>query len=512
MDISDYRGRFASFNSSLELARFQNYVGLRAEPSVHEVYDLFSDLFSREAIAELKSFREHIPANQETQIKGVDKLISSACIHFAESRASDVSNELQRCEKASSIEWRGQTIPPAEIPERLSKDPNKDSRRELSARWLDSVLECNDLRVARRASLNDAARLVGFDSFSGIAQDSGIASGGKLELAINSLLKETDSQYNAVLNNLLAREVQDLSRDELSFADLPYIKAMPWLDQYYSTTQYVRIQDEMMTGLGIRRDQQREIRIDSEPRVGRKRRAKCFPIAPPFDVRVAMLPLVGAAAFLDSMEYFGKTQFLVWCSQDLARRNPEFVYTTDSADAATSLSYSYLFRYLPIDIRWHLDFLGGTSESKAAPILRDLSFDLALQARLACAEAACENEDSPGAVTEESSSNYEAFFRGATSCNARKELYLFVRQEGEDPRTKLRALAFSFTLREYLRTRFGHRWWMSKKAGDELVDLWSTASRYSVEELASLIGFGDLSFDLLGHAINSALTGDRLGA
>jgi hypothetical protein len=508
MDISDYRAHFASFNSALELARFQNYVGLPAEPSLHEVYDLFSDLFSREAIAELKSFREQIPANQETQIEGVDKLISTACIHFAESRASAVSNELQRCEKASSIEWRGQTILPAEIPERLSKDPNKDLRRDLAARWLDSVLECNDLRVAYRASLNDAAKLVGFDSFSGIQQYSGITSGAKLELAISSLLKEADSKYNATLNRLLAREVQDLSRDELSFADLPYFQAMPWLDQYYSTSPCVRIQGEMMTGLGIRRDQQREIRIDGEPRAGRKRRAACFLIAPPFDVRVAMLPLEGPAAFLDSMECLGKTQFLVWCSQDLASRNPEFVYITDSADSATSLSYAYLFRYLPIDIRWHLDFLGGAAESKVAPILGDLAFDLALQTRLACVEAAYENEDSSGAATEESISNYEAFFKGATSFRARKELCLLGRQEGEDPLIKLRALAFSFTLREYLRTRFGHRWWTSRKAGDELVDLWSTASRYSVEELTSSIGFGDLSFDLLGDAINSALTGD----
>ena len=217
-----------------------------------------------------------------------------------------------------------------------------------------------------------------------------------------------------------------------------------------------------------------------------------------------MLPLEGAAAFLDSMECFGKTQFLAWCSQDLAQRNPEFVYATDSA---TSLSYAYLFRYLPMDIRWHLDFLGSTSESKVAPILRDLAFDLALQTRLACAEA-YENEGSLDAVNDESISTYEASFRGATSFRPRKELFLFARQEGEDPRMKLRALAFSFVLREYLRTRFGHRWWVSRKAGDELVDLWSTASRYSVEELSSLIGFGDLSFDLLGEAINSALTGD----
>jgi hypothetical protein len=69
------------------------------------------------------------------------------------------------------------------------------------------------------------------------------------------------------------------------------------------------------------------------------------------------------------------------------------------------------------------------------------------------------------------------------------------------------ALAFSFGLREYLRVRYGHRWWASRKAGDDLIDLWSTASQYSVEELASLIGFGEISFDLLAEAINTTLSG-----
>jgi hypothetical protein len=49
--------------------------------------------------------------------------------------------------------------------------------------------------------------------------------------------------------------------------------------------------------------------------------------------------------------------------------------------------------------------------------------------------------------------------------------------------------------------RYGRRWWSSRKAGDELIDLWNTASRYSVEELAQHIGFGDISFELLADTL-----------
>jgi hypothetical protein len=40
-----------------------------------------------------------------------------------------------------------------------------------------------------------------------------------------------------------------------------------------------------------------------------------------------------------------------------------------------------------------------------------------------------------------------------------------------------------------------------------LIDIWNTASRYSVEELARLVWGGALSFDLMADALTAALEG-----
>jgi hypothetical protein len=50
------------------------------------------------------------------------------------------------------------------------------------------------------------------------------------------------------------------------------------------------------------------------------------------------------------------------------------------------------------------------------------------------------------------------------------------------------------------------------KVADELIDMWNTGSRYTVEELASLAGLGSLSFDLLADSINSTLTANETDA
>ena len=72
-----------------------------------------------------------------------------------------------------------------------------------------------------------------------------------------------------------------------------------------------------------------------------------------------------------------------------------------------------------------------------------------------------------------------------------------------------RARLFAEGLREHFRSRHGRRWVASRAAGGELIDVWNTASRSRVEELARLLWGGDLSFDLLADASLAALEGDE---
>ncbi len=61
----------------------------------------------------------------------------------------------------------------------------------------------------------------------------------------------------------------------------------------------------------------------------------------------------------------------------------------------------------------------------------------------------------------------------------------------------MRGRAFATQMLEQLRSQFGSRWWRSRKAGDMLIDLWNTGYRYTADELASMAGLGELSFEWL---------------
>ena len=185
-----------------------------------------------------------------------------------------------------------------------------------------------------------------------------------------------------------------------------------------------------------------------------------------------------------------------WCSKNLAEGHPEYVYSRDSA---TSEGYAYLFSFLLLDPRWIQEFLQPISEGQARALARDLTSLLALQVRLLAAETSyAVLLHSAGQLSpEQLQAAFLELHDRATGIRFSPELFLLDLHERINAASRLRALTFAAGLREYLRVRHGYRWWASRKAGDELIDLWNTASRYSVEDLARLIGFGEISLDLI---------------
>jgi hypothetical protein len=504
MDISEYRAEYASFNSDLELARYQLHVGITSKSTAGVIYERYSDLSSVDAIAELKSRLAQTSPDFETERSGLQRLLTAACGEHVRAQAEELTTELARCESSAPVRWKGTETAIAEVPALLASESQKTQRDEIAARWIESLSICDELRLARLSSLNESAHLLGFDSYRLLmlaTYDSSLDRAA----AVRTLWEQTEPAVRTGLSRLLARELPHFHADKLSHADQAYFAAMPWLDRQFPEQRRSPVHSEIMSSLGMRMDPLHHILMDVETGGTRTYEAACFPVAPPSDVRLALPSRSGAGPFLDGLEAFGKALHHVWCSPVLAKRHPEFVYSETSG---TNAAFGYLFRYLPIDRKWILEFLRPFNAIQAGELSKDLALELALRIRRLCADALYQERVYEGGHSrDELQSIYKDLQERMTPFRLPPESFLFALQTSEQPAMHLRALAFSFGLLEYLRVRYGYRWWASRKAGDELIDLWSTSSRYSVEELAALIGFGDLNYDLLAEAVNTALTG-----
>ncbi len=86
MDISDYRREFAEFNSAFELAQYDYRAGFEPELRSRQIYERYSDLFTREAVYDLARAEESLPAHLETERASLHALNGAARIGYLEAQ------------------------------------------------------------------------------------------------------------------------------------------------------------------------------------------------------------------------------------------------------------------------------------------------------------------------------------------------------------------------------------------------------------------------------------------
>ncbi|HKP72583.1 MAG TPA: hypothetical protein VJT82_06575, partial [Pyrinomonadaceae bacterium] len=164
MKTGDYRRDYAAYRAALERARYTCAAGVEPEPRLAPIRDRYADLWAREAIDDLARARDEVSAQFETERAALSALHRAAQLGYAEAHAAEVTGELARCRASARLEWNGASLAVEEVPAALAEEIDAARRRELSARWFESLRACDDLRAARLDALDDAARTLGFGS------------------------------------------------------------------------------------------------------------------------------------------------------------------------------------------------------------------------------------------------------------------------------------------------------------------------------------------------------------
>jgi len=508
MNTTEYRSEFSAYSRAFELAHYHHRAGLEPQLNLEPVYDRYGDLFTQQAILDLEqAFKETLPEH-ETERAGLRALCGAARIGYLERHAREVTAERARCEMGARISLDGSEISFHSVPKRIGNEPVAARRRELMARWVEMVQSCNDLRAARFESFQDSARSLGFDSYLALFTEITGTDYQRLAASARAFLQRTEAPYMSALQRAVARDLPDVERDDLQFADFLFFQRMPRLDRFFPARELLGTYSAAMEGLGIRVGRQKNIHIDDEQRPLKNARASCFRIDVPHDVRLLLSPIGGAYDYTTLFHEAGHAQHFGWASRDLALRYPEFIYAPDNA---TTEGYAFLLNYLFHDADWLVEYRNDVRPDQAREIARDLALLTAHTIRRACAKLNYEiilHEKKADARSEQMSNLYATLQAEATGFRRDRSLYLWDVDDGFYAAAYLRAWAFEASLREHLRTRFGRRWWANVKVGDDLIDLWNTAARYTPEELGRLIGFGEPSFDFLADTLIAAIKED----
>jgi hypothetical protein len=508
MNISDYRRDYASYCSALELAHYQYRAGFDKELHLEPIYERYGDLFTRDAIDALQLALDETPAHLETERAGLRLLTGAARAGYLEAQARELTDEVALCQVAARVEWEDERVPVNNVPKLISNERTASRRRELAARWVDAGRACNDLRAARLESFREAACDLGFDSYLSLFTDILETDLQRLAVQTNRFLERTESAYASALARAVERDLPGVAIDDLQHADYFFFQRMSRLDPYFPAQDLITTYADAMNSLGIRVQQQTNIHIDAEERPFKNPRPACFRINPPDDVRLLIAPVGGAYDYTMLFHEAGHAQHFGWSSRELSQRYPEFLYAPDHA---TGEGNAFILSHLLQDTGWLMEHRRGVGPDQAREIVRELALLTCANVRRRCASLSYEIElhgPGNGLRSERLAMSYSDALSQATGFRRSPDLHLIDVDDGFYSAAYLRAWAFEVSLREHLRTRWGRRWWASRRAGDELIDLWNTSSRYTVEELAQLIGFGEISFDLLADDLIAAMKED----
>lgn len=506
MKASDYRRDFNAYCSARERAAHEFYAGRATRLDLAPVRERYADLWTREAVTDLERERDATPATFETERAALSTLLGAARLGCAERRAAEVTDELVRCEAAAHVSWEGARLAADEVPALLAADGDAARRRELAARWLDALASCDDLRAARLEVLGDAARELDFPDFGALRSDATRADAERLAAQAELFLERTAAPYSSRLWRWAALNLPPHLARTPDWPDAFALARLAHLDEYFPARDAAAAFEAVTGGLGIRAGRQNKLAAEESARVGHGR-ARCFAPRPPEDVRLVFAPRAGADFYQRLFQQSARARQLAWASPEQSARYPEFVH---SPDASAPAGFALLFRLLFTDPAWIERYLGTP-----ANVAREIASACALaelhDARRACALALDQPElqRERGARSEAAAEAYAGRLTEATGFRQAASLRLSnALGEGAGASGDVRARLFAASVGEYLRTRHGTRWWASRAAGDELIDVWTTASRYPAEELAALLGAPRPDAELLSNFFSAAVAGE----
>ena len=509
MSISDYRREFSLFHSALQEEKYRQH---RHRPtSDHErahlqhIFERYADLHTPDAIRALEEKLKDASAF-EIEREGLQRLCADARIHYAKRAAQEIESELARCFETARVEWKGTSIAVRAARARIVLEAEANDRRELAARWLNSLRPCDDLKHARNEILDEAACRLGFTTYLALRRHAEKLKPESLVAPSQDLLGQTVSVYYRELARALAECLPGVVIGEATYADAAYFGRGARFDNYFRANYAAPLYRRAMSSLGINPAGQRNnIKLEEEMTDPPVAPSNCFAVNVPDDIRLILGRAPGVNRFAEAISAGGRAQHSGWASSDLSTRHPEFIYAPDKA---TNEGHAALFRYLFLDPIWLAEHLANLRPSQASEVARFFALVELHELRSCAAQLQIEATEMVDGSTPEADERAQIMSE-ASGFQIPRGAHLWIDEEPHTATVRLRARLFAAQMREHLLTRHGSRWWASGGARDELIDIWNTASRYSVEELALLTGAGEMTnFDPLIELLTKTLNGE----
>lgn len=476
MELADYRAGAEQFIEALDREYYLHFSGQQDEFEIEAIYERHGDLFTREAVDDLRRL-----GNRSILEFAVQGLIGQ---ETKESQA-----ELARREAELEIEIGGERMPFRSAASAQANEPDPKRRAELEAARNEATEEAlNPLLRELLERSHELAAELGWPSMRAMCEELSGIDLGALDEQTREFLDASATGYEQTVEPHMQAQL-GYGFDRVRRSDLTAFFRAPSLDEHYPADRLVPSLVETLAGMGIDVNAQRGVTLDVEVRPKKSPRAFCAAVRVPDEVYLVIAPIGGRDDFAALFHEAGHTEH--FAHVDAALPVEERVF----GDNSVTEGFAFLFEHLVSDPEWlgrHLgvdDPSGIVAHARAVELVflrrycAKLGYELGLHGAGVSFDAFRED------YSRRLSEAVRVDWPGATWLSDVDPFFYAARY--------LRAWALETHLRRLLRERFGPAWFDEREAGDLLRGLWARGQRDGADQLLRELTGAALDFSVL---------------
>ena len=395
---------------------------------------------------------------------------------------------LENAELASTVEFRGETMPLRTAQAKLAVLTSYADREELGDLAVESSAKLNDDRhELLQAAETLAAELSDEPDPVARSEEEKRISLRQLATVLADAVGLLDETYAAQRERWFERLLGPERTELPSSAHASYMRRLSPLEHVYTKERATDVCLETLKALGFDLAADPNIRPDLEDRPQKTPRACVIASDPPKIVHLITRAQGGLHDYQAFLHEAGHALHYAGCDPGLP-----YTFRRVARDHALTEIYSYIVEEISHEPEWHaLHF--GLSDEEARENAQATMFMNLLLFRRYTAKLHYEIDfwsrfSSDGGTPE----GYAERLTEATGLRYRSENYLADMDAGFYSADYLRAWIRNAQLREYLGRKVGVDWWRSAETGDLLRRLFREGAKPTSEEVADRIGYNPL--------------------
>jgi len=472
--VEKIRESIPKFYEELYYEIYLNYSGKKDSLNTSAIYSKYSFLANKELAIKLKE-------EKDKRSRYLSAFIHESYLH---SKTSKIKDKVSTLEGNIYIEYEGQKINYRIAPIIITNESNRVKRRELYYKRIKETYKINRYLIKLWNAFLKVSKELGYKNYLEYCEYVNIKNYFKLYEEAKRFLDKTRKLYIDYMSDEFKKLNLDFYESERH--DLAYFFRAKEFDQMFPKEKMLEVLEISLNNLGFNFKEYTNIIIDSELREKKTSRAFVSPVKIPEQIYLVLTPKGGQDDYLALFHEAGHAFHFA----NVERNNePEFKYL---GPASITETFAFLFEYLLLDKNFIRTYFNYNEKYLKFQYIYKLYF-----LRRYCSKLLYEIELNTRGANNLVSYLYKEIMERNMITKHERALFLIDIDPGMYTAEYLEAWFFETQLRNYLREKFGYEWFKNKGAGEFLKSIWRSGTQYTLEELATKLGFKGISSDYI---------------